>query len=49
LELAARKSGCIAAVVVVDCYLYVEEDGDVLDLEIRGRETERRGEDGLTV
>jgi hypothetical protein len=40
LEVTARKRGCIAAVVFVS-YLYGEEDGVVIDPDIRGRETER--------
>jgi hypothetical protein len=47
LEVAARKSGCIAAVVAVECYLYGEEDGDVMVMCLIWRsEAERRREEG---
>jgi hypothetical protein len=37
LEVTARKSDCIAA-VVVESWLYGDEDGDVIDSQIRGKE-----------
>jgi hypothetical protein len=46
LEVTARKSGCIAAVVVEECWLYGDEDGDVIDPQIRGKEYLRGSETG---